>query len=209
MNLTACRSLTAGPLTGTWFRGLNPRYSASPLATAHTATVPGRYNGGTVAHPAFEVLYLAEDHVVALFEVQALLGSPLPPAVFLPNPHSSWTVINVQVQLSQVADLTDAAQRRLIDTTVQELTGDWRGYLLRPASRKLVAPYWTRIPTQRLGAALFRVPRLEGFITYSARVPTQKNLVVFPQKLQRGSSVNYSDAAGKTYSILPPTRRRP
>lgn len=168
----------------------------------HTATIPGRYNPGTAQHPAFSVLYLAENHLVALFEVSALLGSPLPGQVFAPNPNQPWAVVNVDVQLSKVANLCRESQRRLIETSVQELTGDWRGYSLRNPGAILKAPYYTNVPTQRLGAALYAVRRLEGFLTFSAKVPTARCLVVFPDKLRKGSFVRFTDpASGQVHSI--------
>jgi RES domain-containing protein len=192
MNPAGCASLALGPHTGTWYRAIQPRFWTTSLATGHTRTIPSRFAGGTVARPEFEILYLAEDHQVALFEVQALLGSPLPPAAFRPNPAGAWVIINVNVTLSSVADLCLPAQRRLVRTSVQELTGDWRGYLLRNPTPTLSGPYWTNVPTQRLGAALDGVPNLEGFTTFSAKVPTHKNLVIFPQKLLPGSRLSFS-----------------
>jgi hypothetical protein len=202
VNLTACRSLAARQLTGTWYRAIQLKYWASLLATSHTATIPGRFNAGNSARPGFEILYFGEDHQVALFEVQALLGSPFPGSAFVPNPSGQWMIINVHVQLGRVADLTQGSQRRLIDTTVQELTGDWRGYLLRNPHAKLSRPYWTNVPTQRLGHALHGVRGLEGFLTYSARVATRKNLVVFPSRLRQGSSVRLDNPiTGLTHTI--------
>lgn len=127
MRLVRCRFLPRRPVTGSWFRAIRPQFFQTALAFAHTATIPGRFNGGTIQHPGFPVLYLAEDQIVALFEVSALLGSPLPGQAFAPNPNQPWTVVPVNVRLSRVVDLTRVSQRRLIETTVQELTGDWRG----------------------------------------------------------------------------------
>lgn len=128
MKLSRCRLLAKRPLTGMWFRAIRPQFFQTALVYAHTATIPGRFNPGSTARPAFPVLYLAQDQLVALFEVSALLGSPLPGQAFLPNPQQPWTVINVNVQLGRVVDLSQTSQRRLIETAVQELTGDWRGY---------------------------------------------------------------------------------
>jgi hypothetical protein len=107
---------------------------ANPLGTAHTPTHATRFNPGTSTDPAFEILYLAEDATVALFEVQALLGSAHSGATFVPNPAGgAWTLIDVEVTLQSVVDLTKLTARRCIETSVQELTGDWRGYELRQA----------------------------------------------------------------------------
>ncbi len=140
MKIGACASLAMTPLTGTWYRAIQLKFWNSLLATAHTATVPGRFNAGNALHPGFEILYFAENHLVALFEVQALLGSPHPPATYVPNPSTAWVIINVDIQLSQIADLTRVPQRKIIGTTVQELTGDWRGYSLRNPLPTLSAP---------------------------------------------------------------------
>jgi hypothetical protein len=145
---------------------------------------------------------ITEDQIVALFEVSALLGSPLPGQAFAPNPNQPWTVVPVDVRLSHVVDVTRLSQRRLIETTVQELTGDWRGYLLRNPNVPLGPPYWTTIPTQRLGAALHAVRGLEGFLAYSAKVPTRRNLIIFPTKLRKGSFIRFTDpASGQVYAI--------
>jgi hypothetical protein len=194
--------LARRPLTGPWFRAIRPQFFQTALAFAHTATIPGRFNGGSIQHPGFPVLYLAEDQIVALFEVDALLGSPLPGKSFLPNANQPCTTVPVDVQLSRVVDLSRASQRRLIETTIQELTDDWRGYLLRNPNPPLGPPYWTNMPTQRLGAALHAVKGLEGFLTYSAKVPTRRNLVIFPTKRHKGSYVRFTDpATNQVYSI--------
>src|SRR2546422_304881 len=175
MRLAGCPFLQRGPLLGTWFRAIQAKFWANALATSHTSTIPGRFNAGNASRPGFQILYVAEDQLVALFEVQALIGSPYPGSTYLPNPAAAWSIINVNVQLSHVADLTARAQRAIVQTTAQELTGDWRGYLLRNPHPNLRQPYWTNVPTQRLGSALFRIPKLEGFLTYSAKVATRRN----------------------------------
>ena len=187
MKLAACGSLATIPLTGTWYRAIQLKFWNSLLATAHTATIPGRFNAGNAAHPGFEILYFAKDHQVALFEVQALLGSPFPGATYVPNPSTSWVVINVDIQLHQIADLTTVPQRKIVDTTVQELTGDWRGYALRNPHATLRTPIRSNVPTQRLGHALHGVADMEGFLCYAATVATHTNLVAFPKKLRPGN----------------------
>ena len=202
MNLRACRSLVTSALTGTWYRATELRFWSRLLATEHTASSPGRFNAGEPERPGFEILYLAEDHQVALFEVGALLGSSFPGGTPVPNPRGHWIIINVQVRLGRVADLTQVSQRRLIETTVQELTGDWQGYTLRTTHARLKSPYWTNVPTQRLGHALYRVRGLEGFFTYSAPAPTRRNLVIFPRKLRPGSFVRFENPiTGQAHTI--------
>ena len=78
MNLAACRTLVARPENRVWYRAIQPQHWPTALATAHTTRIPSRFSPATSAKPAFPVLYLAEDHQVALFEAGALLGSILP-----------------------------------------------------------------------------------------------------------------------------------
>lgn len=202
MNLAACPALARRPLSATWYRAIQLKFWNSLLATAHTKTIPGRFNAGNPARPGFEILYFAEDHQVAMFEVQALLGSPLPGSVYVPNPSGHWAVINVQLQLGRVVDLTRRSERMIIDTSIQELTGDWRGYSLRNPNANLNKRPWTDVPTQKLGYGLNRIKNVEGFLTYSARVPTRRNLIVFPKKLRPGSFIEFKNPIdGQTHRI--------
>lgn len=202
MILAGCRLLPLRPVSGYWYRAVPPQYWQSALATGHTVSSEGRFNSGKPDRPGFEVMYLASDHSVALFEVGALLGSPYPGRVYVPNPLAARSIINVEVSLSRVADLTHSYNLRLLQTTVQELTGDWEGYPLRPNPDPVRPPYYTNVPTQRLGHALVRRRGLEGFLSYSARNPVKTNLIVFPQKLRPGSFVRFTDPlTGDTVTI--------
>lgn len=82
MNLANCSSLAAVPENRTWFRAVQPQHQATTLQTSHSARIPSRFNEG---RNVFEILYLAESPLVALYEVQAMLGSPLH-GVTQPNP---------------------------------------------------------------------------------------------------------------------------
>jgi RES domain len=206
VNLSQCGTLATRAETGVWYRAVEPQYWRTSLQTAQTMVRPNRFDAGAAARSPFEVLYLAEDFQVALFEAEALLGSPDRPGGVLPQPRLAWTIINVKVQLQRVADLTVVAAQNLLATTAQELTGDWRGYHLR-SSRTSVSEPVGLAPTQELGAALYAVAGLEGFRTLSAKVPYAMNLVVFPQKLQPGSCVEFSHPTLGTHSILGPTAR--
>ena len=199
MRLAACARLSLGPENRVWFRAFDPRHMSTPLATAYTAQVPSRFSPGPACASPFEILYLSENHLVCLREVEALLGSST--ITPIPNPTSSWLIINVQVSLQQVADLTLVAEQRRLGTTAQELTGDWEGYQSRTPHSSVPQPIGTA-PTQDLGEALFSIPRLEAFRTVSARVPGQMNLAVFPQKLLKGSRIAYRDSAsGRVHEI--------
>jgi len=203
VNLAQCGMLATDAETGVWYRAVEPQYWRTSLQTLQTMLRPSRFDAGASANPPFEVLYLAEDFQVALFEAEALLGSPDRPGGVLPQPRLAWTVINVQVQLQRVADLTVVAAQNLLATTAQELTGDWRGYHLRSRRTSISEPIGLA-PTQELGAALYSLPELEGFRTLSAKVPYAMNLVVFPQKLRPGSQVEFSHPTLGTHSVNGP-----
>ena len=119
MNLLGCLALNRSPETGIWYRAIQPQFWQTSLATTQTKLLPSRFNEGNAARPQFEVLYLAETQMVSLFEVQALFGSPTQPGGVIANPRRPWTVINVQVQLQDVADLTQVSQQMLLATTAQ------------------------------------------------------------------------------------------
>jgi hypothetical protein len=119
----------------------------------------------------------------------------------VPNPRQSWLILNVQVTLQAVADLTNVAEHIKLDTTAQELTGDWRCYALRHAHVSVSQPIGLA-PTQRLGSAIHSLQRIEGFRAVSARVPTHMNLVVFPDRLRRNSSITFTHLdSGQTFTI--------
>jgi len=209
MNLAACRALVRGPETGVWYRAVRPRHWQTALQTEQTQEHASRYNEGSTAIRSFEVLYLAENHEVALFEVEALLGSPYGDGngILLPNPRHSWLILNVRVRLQRVADLTRVSQQTLLSTSAQELTGDWQGYQRRQPHDSVREPVGTA-PTQVLGQALFGIRGLEGFRTLSARRPARMILVVFPEKLLQGSAIEFSDDVGNTHRIEPRRKRR-
>jgi hypothetical protein len=178
MRLSGCGRLEFGPLTGTWYRAIRQEHWKTRLSARHTSTATGRFSVGSLTNPAYQILYLAQDHQLALFEVRALGGGPEAP---IPNPRTTWTVLPLDVSLRAVADLTVPAEQKRIGTTAQELTGNWDAYK---------RPEWA--PTQRLGAALFALSGLEGFLVPTA-VPRilGKNLVVFPEKLHADSRIAF------------------
>jgi hypothetical protein len=198
MNLAACATFPTLPDTGTWYRAVEPRHLPSALATSYTTRYTSRFSPGPAATPPFEILYLAENSAVALFEVGAIFGSPLIPGGIVASPSSTWVVLPVFVNLQAIVNLTDVATCHVpLQTTAQELTGDWNGYASRGPTTRVKHPCGTA-PTQELGAAFYMSGRYEGFRTLSAKLPYREVLVVFPRRLQSGSFVRYSytDSAG-------------
>jgi hypothetical protein len=206
ITLTALQKLLApytNPLIGTWYRAIQLKFTPTALQYSHTATESSRFGSGIAAKPAYPLLYLAENHQVSLLEVQAILGSP-GSGVVVSNPRSAWAILNVAVNLHEVADLTDLSAQAGLKTSAQELTGDWVGYKLRGRSGATITAPVGNAPTQELGATLYRFPKLQGFLTISAKAPDRKNLVIFPDKIKTHakSFIQFTDpATGKIHKI--------
>ena len=128
---------------------------------------------------------------------RAQFGNPYgPPSQFIAGPKLSRTaVIDVDVSLRSVVDLTDLGAHHLLDTTAQELTGDWLGYEHRGQAAPgvvLTAPTGAA-PTQQLGWELFNLPDIEGVKYISALVSITCCLIVFTHKLHRPGSLSWDD----------------
>jgi RES domain len=176
MKTRGCARLALRPETGTWFRALNLRHWKTRLKTDHSRTCRSRFSDASAASPLYRILYLGENHQVAIYEVGALLGNPNAP---LSSPRGTWVLMSLQVTLHFVADLCEPTQQRLISTNDQELTGVWANSS-GPA------------PTQQLGEALYAVPLLEGFVFPSSKVGS-RNLAIFPDKLDARSSITFQN----------------
>jgi hypothetical protein len=176
MKVSGCGKLARHPLTGHWYRALNLKHWKSRLATQHTMAARSRFSAATPSSPLYRILYLGENHQVAIYEVGALLGDPNDP---ISSPKGSWLLMSVHVRLHHVVDLSEPAQQRLISTNEQELTGVWAN---TPGSA----------PTQKLGAALYALPDLEGFIFPSSKAGS-RNLAIFMDKLGATSSITFKN----------------
>lgn len=171
------------PLTGVWYRGINLQYVATALQFSHSSTITSRFHHATLFSQTYPLLYLTENPDTALLEVNAVL-SPPGSDLAIPNPHSAWAVLNVNVSLTSVIDVTDSKVEQLLQTNMQELTGDWQGYDLRSKPGASIKRTRQAAPTQELGLALYRISGLLGFLTASAKAPNRKNLVIFPDKMK-------------------------
>lgn len=196
-------SLVRVPHTGTWYRAVKPEFLSTAIATAHTNRATSRYSPATLSTPGFEILYLAENHLVAMFEAEAMFGSPLEPGGVVAHPTVSLVTIPIRVRLGGVVNVSDPSQAALIGTNAQELTGDWRSYKHRSSVTSVTGPTG-KAPTQELGEALFGLcSDVQGFITISARLPYYRALVVFPERLRAGRDyVRYTvKTSGSTQTI--------
>jgi len=193
--------------SGTWYRSVAPRFITAAISTTHSKTIPSRFSPASPAKPGFEILYLAENHLVAMFEAQALFGSPLTPGGLVPHPTASLMTLAIQAQLTAVVDLSNPTQATLVDSNAQELTGDWRGYQQRGPATSVTGPTG-KAPTQEFGEQLFtHCHDVQGFLTLSARLPYYRILAVFTQRLRAGTDyIRYTitDPSGRSQTIQIP-----
>ena len=152
--------------SATWYRAVDPAFAS---AAPHPSARVTRFNPGPAAPPSFSLLYFAPDPVTALFEVEALLGSAF--SFSTPNPFRGAVVVNHAVPKLDIVDFGDPANRSIVETTRQELTGEWRVY-----RRTHTAP----APTQALAHAVHNShTAVRGIRAPSARNPSVDNLIVF------------------------------
>lgn len=166
-----------------WYRAIAWANRNRPLSYGHTPMAASRYSSGSGQFP---MLHFAPDRFTALLEMRALIlasgfGGPL-----RIRAASSYAVVLVKLLLNSIIDFSDARQRALIETSVQELTGDWRtyGHHLSSGHVSTVRSNLAAAHTQALGQALhLSRPDIEGFLAPSAVRPTVSNLIVFPDRL--------------------------
>jgi RES domain-containing protein len=153
-----------------FYRNVDFAYVTTLLSAIGSFKTGGRYN----VKKGFEAMYLAQDPVVALFEVESIIrvGRKLH-AVKLP-PRIALTI---DVDFREVLDLTDRVVRRRLSLTVSELKEPWKPFVLHG----FVAP------TQTLGRAV-RAAGFEAILAPSAKMRGATNLVVFPDRMYRTSS---------------------
>jgi len=108
MKTGGCAKLSLRPRTGTWFRALNLRHWKTRLGTDHSRTSRSRFSNASTTALLYRILYLGENHQVAIYEVGALLGDPNAP---LSSPKGSWVLMSLQVSLYHVVDLCDATNK--------------------------------------------------------------------------------------------------
>ena len=156
-----------------WCRAVQHRHAAHPLWSTPTNETRFKALGTT-----FRLLYFASNENTALLEARAIVGRPDPAKVSA----FGWTTIRVNVNLDNVADLRGSAERTQVETTVQELTGDWMDYANRTSTSHDISSN-PPAPTQRFGAALHSNTKCQGFLTPSAMNPLVANLVVFADRI--------------------------
>lgn len=126
--------------TVSWFRSVNERHQYEPPLSRPSRS---RFNPGHLA-----VMYFAPDGLLARFEARDVLGQWFGDAV--PSLGVRHVVVEYRIELGPGASIVDVRPAHLaaVETTVQEMTGDWQSY----GRRGTVAP------TQELAGAVFDRP---------------------------------------------------
>ncbi|MDE0341822.1 MAG: RES family NAD+ phosphorylase [Deltaproteobacteria bacterium] len=149
-----------------WFRSVDERYQYETPLFWPTRS---RFNPGHL-----QIMYFAPDPLLARFEARDVLGQWFGDAV--PALGDRHVVVEYRIELGPGAVIIDIRSANLatVETTVQEMTGDWQSYGFRG----------TLAPTQNLARAVFDRPdNPMGLMAPSARNPLQDNLVLFAERL--------------------------
>jgi RES domain-containing protein len=176
---------------GLWTRALAFQYAVipppgSPLGTSPDPLWPGgaRDRGARFTPKgSFDSIYLASDPITALMEVSLVLQNPNAPAFTMATP--PWVVFAVEGIVTEIVDLCDNAIQSSLNTSLQELTGEWAYSQSIYLNRQGPLP-----PTQMLGQAAYDCGTITGLKYPSAKQPQSTCLLVFPDRLIGGSQ-NY------------------
>ena len=96
MKVAGCSKLSLHPFSGYWFRAVNLKHWKTRLLSDQTRTSRSRFSPATPASSLYRILYLGENHQVAIYEVGALLGDPSAP---ISSPKGSWALMSWHVGL--------------------------------------------------------------------------------------------------------------
>lgn len=140
----------------------------------------------------FETIYLAEDPITAFAEVWLILQHPhAPPSTFRTPPLVHVTVDGV---LASVLDLTEPNVQAALETTPQELTGEWR--YAQAEGREA--------PTQTLGRVCYETRRFDSIRFFSTKNPPNGICIaVFPDRLNPPAYIEVYDPYDNLAQRLP------
>jgi RES domain-containing protein len=172
------------------------------LSGASPQQAPGRkvlwglgsklYGGRFTPKGAFEAIYLSEDPVTAMAEVNRIFDSARAPIRLTAQPPQ--VLITVEGVLHRVLDLTVSGIQWALGTNLQELVGAWRH----------IQATGGEAPTQMLGRVCHRSERFEAI-----RFPSSKNppngvcIAVFTDRLRAPSLIKVFDPHGLLAEQLP------
>jgi RES domain-containing protein len=167
-------SLAGSAQRGTFFRSIDLHWllQGTPLSAIGSRIRGGRYN----RKGAFEAFYIANTQETALYETEAIfksagivVGVRQPPRVML----------SLAYNLHDIVDLREPTALATLGITIDDLKQPWK--LAQAEDRPVL--------TQRIGAAA-RAVDVEALLVPSARADAGTNLVVFPDRLLKRSSID-------------------
>jgi RES domain-containing protein len=124
---------------------------------------------------SFGTVYLASDVQTALLEVEAIFRSSA--GLLFPGERLPLTLVAVTGTLPDFLDLTDPDILSALQTSLSELTGQWR----------LTQAQGAVPPTQLLARAAYDAGTIAGFFYISAKNPvTGRGIAVFTDRLIPG-----------------------
>ncbi len=184
--IQALASLSVQEEIGVAYRVIHAKYAGSALSSIGSLKFGGRYN----PPQTLELLYLANDPVTALQEVNAviqtesrLLGVKGPPRILL----------SVDYRLQAVLDICNPNTQSVLKTTLTELIAPWRPV---NAQGQLAS-------TQILGTAVYDFKSIEALKVPSAREPKTHNVVIFVDRLRSNSLLRVYDDSGIINAQIP------
>ncbi len=152
---------------GPWWRSIAYHHllanRAEPLWAAGSKIQGARFT----PKGSFDSLYLSWHPITTLAEVNGLVMLPSGP---VPQQTPPLTLFAIQGIVTRVLDLTNAAILDALGTSEQEVGGPWA---------RMVTP-----PTQILAQAAYESGIFAAIQYASAKAGGEKNLVVFPDRLQ-------------------------
>lgn len=190
------------PFRGVVYRVIAPRYLRSALASAGSLQYGGRFNPAQ----SFEALYTALSVDTALVERAGVILT----AAGIKAVHAIRTgvLLRIECRLSGVLDLTDTGIRERLRITTADLVGPWLPWSAPiPAEMPIdgqpqIPPPSRKAPSQRLGEIVHADRRFEAILSLSAKDPSGRCLVIFPDRVFPDSSVEVDDPSATVRARL-------
>jgi len=171
------------PYRGSFFRNVALQFQESPLDAIGSYEIGGRYNkkGG------FQILYAAADLDTALLETGAMLRAPDGSLISVKK--KPFVTITIEVDLQNVADLTDPTVRDRLGLREDDLYVVWRDIVAKG-----------EVPvTHRLGN-IAHAAGIEALVTPSEKNRGKTNIGIIDTgtgaNLLIGSTVKIHDPQG-------------
>ena len=152
MNLAAVSLLSDHPENRTWYRAADARYLTAAIATAHTAVIPSRSMIPSVRTPNSQLSTSRTARLSPCSRRKPSLARRRHRRSHS-RPSGGLDRIDRASPARRRCRSFDLASQAHLVLSVQELTGDWRGYRNRSTRTNVSVPVGTA-PTQALGKSI-------------------------------------------------------